>query len=141
MQLAEELIRPERNTLVVSFVDLEQFNQQLSTTIQEEFYRYGVLIFFTLNRHGACESSSSWTASVHLWGRSQLSQKPFDRASGHFSWTNLGLCGAEYFSHVNVENLCFQCSFPKFSEDHLLCIRHSVLLLCCSSDPFPCPWE
>ncbi|XP_019516883.1 PREDICTED: DNA replication licensing factor MCM6 isoform X2 [Hipposideros armiger] len=39
LQLAEELIRPERNTLVVSFVDLEQFNQQLSTTIQEEFYR------------------------------------------------------------------------------------------------------
>lgn len=36
---AEELIRPERNTLVVSFLDLEQFNQQLSTTIQEEFYR------------------------------------------------------------------------------------------------------
>uniref|UniRef100_A0A8C9LG53 DNA replication licensing factor MCM6 n=1 Tax=Pavo cristatus TaxID=9049 RepID=A0A8C9LG53_PAVCR len=29
---AEELIRPERNTLTVSFVDLEQFNQQLSTT-------------------------------------------------------------------------------------------------------------
>ena len=45
LQLAEELIRPERNTLVVSFVDLEQFNQQLSTTIQEEFYRYGILIF------------------------------------------------------------------------------------------------
>nr|XP_026245279.1 DNA replication licensing factor MCM6 [Urocitellus parryii] len=39
LQLAEELIRPERNTLVVSFMDLEQFNQQLSTTIQEEFYR------------------------------------------------------------------------------------------------------
>ncbi|XP_062903620.1 DNA replication licensing factor MCM6-like [Mobula hypostoma] len=36
---AEELIRPERNTLVVSFVDLEQYNQQLATTIQEEFYR------------------------------------------------------------------------------------------------------
>uniref|UniRef100_A0A7M4EAF0 DNA replication licensing factor MCM6 n=1 Tax=Crocodylus porosus TaxID=8502 RepID=A0A7M4EAF0_CROPO len=36
---AEELIRPERNTLIVSFVDLEQFNQQLSTTVQEEFYR------------------------------------------------------------------------------------------------------
>ncbi|XP_042683302.1 DNA replication licensing factor MCM6 [Centrocercus urophasianus] len=36
---AEELIRPERNTLTVSFVDLEQFNQQLSTTVQEEFYR------------------------------------------------------------------------------------------------------
>ncbi|XP_060683822.1 DNA replication licensing factor MCM6-like [Hemiscyllium ocellatum] len=36
---AEELIRPERNTLAVSFVDLEQYNQQLATTIQEEFYR------------------------------------------------------------------------------------------------------
>ncbi|KAM4626249.1 DNA replication licensing factor MCM6 [Discoglossus pictus] len=36
---AEELIRPERNTLIVSFLDLEQFNQQLATTIQEEFYR------------------------------------------------------------------------------------------------------
>ncbi|XP_066489115.1 DNA replication licensing factor MCM6 [Tiliqua scincoides] len=36
---AEELIRPERNTLTVSFVDLEQFNQQLATTVQEEFYR------------------------------------------------------------------------------------------------------
>ncbi|XP_048860854.1 LOW QUALITY PROTEIN: DNA replication licensing factor MCM6-like [Brienomyrus brachyistius] len=36
---AEELIRPERNTLLVSFQDLEQFNQELATTIQEEFYR------------------------------------------------------------------------------------------------------
>ncbi|XP_075037051.1 DNA replication licensing factor MCM6 [Mixophyes fleayi] len=36
---AEELIRPERNTLLVSFQDLEQFNQQLATTVQEEFYR------------------------------------------------------------------------------------------------------
>ncbi|XP_066431255.1 DNA replication licensing factor MCM6 [Eleutherodactylus coqui] len=36
---AEELIRPERNTLPVSFQDLEQFNQQLATTVQEEFYR------------------------------------------------------------------------------------------------------
>lgn len=36
---AEELIRPERNTLLVSFTDLEQFNQELATTIQEEFYR------------------------------------------------------------------------------------------------------
>uniref|UniRef100_A0A8C6Y2A8 DNA replication licensing factor MCM6 n=1 Tax=Naja naja TaxID=35670 RepID=A0A8C6Y2A8_NAJNA len=39
LQDAEELIRPERNTLTVSFEDLEQFNQQLATTIQEEFYR------------------------------------------------------------------------------------------------------
>ncbi|XP_063174477.1 DNA replication licensing factor MCM6 [Candoia aspera] len=39
LQDAEELIRPERNTLTVNFEDLEQFNQQLTTTIQEEFYR------------------------------------------------------------------------------------------------------
>lgn len=36
---AEELIRPERNTLVVSFTDLEGFNQELATTVQEEYYR------------------------------------------------------------------------------------------------------
>lgn len=36
----EELIRPERNTLLVSFDDLEGFNQELATIIQEEFYRY-----------------------------------------------------------------------------------------------------
>ncbi|XP_041118730.1 zygotic DNA replication licensing factor mcm6-B-like [Polyodon spathula] len=36
---AEELIRPERNTLLVSFADLEQFNQELATTVQEEYYR------------------------------------------------------------------------------------------------------
>uniref|UniRef100_A0A8C4ZVQ7 DNA replication licensing factor MCM6 n=1 Tax=Gadus morhua TaxID=8049 RepID=A0A8C4ZVQ7_GADMO len=37
---AEELIRPERNTLLVSFADLEGFNQELATTIQEEYYRW-----------------------------------------------------------------------------------------------------
>ncbi|XP_075876778.1 DNA replication licensing factor MCM6 [Nelusetta ayraudi] len=36
---AEELIRPERNTLQVSFTDLEVFNQELATIIQEEYYR------------------------------------------------------------------------------------------------------
>ncbi|XP_020903772.1 zygotic DNA replication licensing factor mcm6 isoform X2 [Exaiptasia diaphana] len=36
---AQELIRPERNTLVVSYSDLETFNAQLSTIIQEEYYR------------------------------------------------------------------------------------------------------
>lgn len=38
---AEELIRPERNTLLVSFTELEGFNQELATTIQEEYYRWG----------------------------------------------------------------------------------------------------
>ncbi|XP_048859472.1 MCM6 minichromosome maintenance deficient 6, like isoform X1 [Brienomyrus brachyistius] len=36
---AEELIRPERNTLAVSFTNIEHYNQQLATTIQEEYYR------------------------------------------------------------------------------------------------------
>ncbi|XP_062337993.1 MCM6 minichromosome maintenance deficient 6, like isoform X1 [Osmerus eperlanus] len=36
---AEELIRPERNTLVVNFTNIEHFNQQLATTIQEDYYR------------------------------------------------------------------------------------------------------
>ncbi|XP_033731881.1 zygotic DNA replication licensing factor mcm6-like isoform X2 [Pecten maximus] len=35
----QELIRPERNTLTVSFEDVEKFNQQLSTTVLEEYYR------------------------------------------------------------------------------------------------------
>ncbi|XP_071505801.1 zygotic DNA replication licensing factor mcm6-like [Diadema antillarum] len=35
----QELIRPERNTLTVSFEDIQAHNQQLATTIQEEYYR------------------------------------------------------------------------------------------------------
>jgi len=34
-----ELMRPERNTLVVSFTDVTEFNAQLATTIEEEYYR------------------------------------------------------------------------------------------------------
>ncbi|KAK2166950.1 hypothetical protein LSH36_33g07062 [Paralvinella palmiformis] len=36
---AQELIRPERNTLSISFEDVEKYNQQLATTILEEYYR------------------------------------------------------------------------------------------------------
>lgn len=36
---ARELIKPERNTLQVSFEDVERYNQNLATTIQEEYYR------------------------------------------------------------------------------------------------------
>ncbi|XP_064611933.1 zygotic DNA replication licensing factor mcm6-like [Liolophura sinensis] len=35
----QDLIRPERNTLTVSFEDVEKYNQQLATTILEEYYR------------------------------------------------------------------------------------------------------
>ena len=33
------LIQPERNTLAVSFNDIESHNSKLSTIIQEEYYR------------------------------------------------------------------------------------------------------
>ncbi|XP_064462579.1 DNA replication licensing factor MCM6-like [Ornithodoros turicata] len=36
---AKNLIKPERNTLEVSFADVERFNQNLATVIQEEYYR------------------------------------------------------------------------------------------------------
>ncbi|XP_025083837.1 zygotic DNA replication licensing factor mcm6-B-like [Pomacea canaliculata] len=39
LPLVQELVRPERNTLTVSFADVQTYNQQLSTTILEEYYR------------------------------------------------------------------------------------------------------
>ena len=36
---AKELIRPERNTLTVSFDDVQNVNHQLASTIIEEYYR------------------------------------------------------------------------------------------------------
>lgn len=38
-RLARELNKPERNTLTVSMRDVEQFNANLATLIQEEYYR------------------------------------------------------------------------------------------------------
>ncbi|XP_043482778.1 DNA replication licensing factor Mcm6 [Leptopilina heterotoma] len=38
-KLTEELVSPERSTLEISFDDLESYNQTLSTTIIEEYYR------------------------------------------------------------------------------------------------------
>ena len=35
----QELNRPERNTLTVSFVDVEAWNTQLANTIQDDYYR------------------------------------------------------------------------------------------------------
>ena len=35
----QELIRPERNTLTVSYQDVESYSAQLSTLVQEEYYR------------------------------------------------------------------------------------------------------
>jgi len=37
---ALELVRPERNTLTVSYEDVDSYNQQLSTTIVSEYYRF-----------------------------------------------------------------------------------------------------
>lgn len=37
---ASDLVKPERNTLEVSFADVEKHNHNLATTILEEYYRY-----------------------------------------------------------------------------------------------------
>lgn len=39
LEPAKELISPEHCTLVVTFDDVEEYNQVLSTTIVEEYYR------------------------------------------------------------------------------------------------------
>ncbi|KAK3879373.1 hypothetical protein Pcinc_016051 [Petrolisthes cinctipes] len=36
---ARDLVKPERNTLEVSFADIDKFNQNLATTVVEEYYR------------------------------------------------------------------------------------------------------
>ena len=45
MNEIQELIQPERNTLAVSFNDIESHNSKLSTIIQEEYYRYWYIYF------------------------------------------------------------------------------------------------
>lgn len=39
LEEARDLVKPERNTLEVSFVDIDKFSQNLATIIVEEFYR------------------------------------------------------------------------------------------------------
>ncbi|XP_034948012.1 DNA replication licensing factor Mcm6 [Chelonus insularis] len=39
LEAAKELVTPDRSTLTVSFEDIEKYNQVLSTTIIEEYYR------------------------------------------------------------------------------------------------------
>lgn len=36
---ARELIRPERNTLTVSFMDIEEHSTKLATLVQEHYYQ------------------------------------------------------------------------------------------------------
>lgn len=55
---AEELIRPERNTLLVSFLDLEGFNQELADTIKEEYYRLAHSMTPPLN-HAASQTEKT----------------------------------------------------------------------------------
>ena len=47
----QDLIRPERNTLTVSFEDIESYNQQLATTILEEYYRFVQLFIKPFSTH------------------------------------------------------------------------------------------
>ena len=39
LELARELVKPERNTLLVSMKDVERYNAQLAQLIQEDYYR------------------------------------------------------------------------------------------------------
>jgi DNA replication licensing factor MCM6 len=40
LEKAKELGKPERNTLQVSFQDVEKYNSNLAVTIVAEYYRY-----------------------------------------------------------------------------------------------------
>ena len=42
-----ELVAPERNTLTISFKDIESYNRNLATTIQDEYYRFAFDIVCT----------------------------------------------------------------------------------------------
>ena len=39
MKAARDLVKPERNTLVVSMKDVERYNAALAQSIQDEYYR------------------------------------------------------------------------------------------------------
>lgn len=39
LESAKELVSPEQSTLEVTFDDVDEYNQVLSTTIVEEYYR------------------------------------------------------------------------------------------------------
>lgn len=49
LEKAKELVKPERNTLQVSFQDVEKHNSNLAVTIVAEYYRYclfySILVF------------------------------------------------------------------------------------------------
>ena len=57
---ALELVRAERNTLTVSFEDVERYNQQLAVTILEEYYRF-VLNINILQLYFCCALSNLCT--------------------------------------------------------------------------------
>lgn len=48
---ARDLIKPERNTLEVSFLDIDKFNQNLTTLIVEEYYRVYPFLCLTVRNH------------------------------------------------------------------------------------------
>lgn len=46
-----ELVTPDRSTLEVSFDDIEKYNQNLATTIIEEYYRLVFHLFKRVQRN------------------------------------------------------------------------------------------
>ena len=39
LEMAKELVKPERNTLQVSYQDIEKYNSNLAVTIISEYFR------------------------------------------------------------------------------------------------------
>lgn len=78
LQSAEALMRPERNTLVVSFNDVEIYSQQLASTIQEEYYRVypflcsGVRNFARQHYHGIPASKDLFVAFENVPTRQKI---------------------------------------------------------------------
>lgn len=75
---AQELIRPERNTLTVNFSNIEHYNQQLATTIQEEYYRWTATTtaFFERNERYVSKCASLFALFIMIFRL--LSQKTVD---------------------------------------------------------------
>jgi len=67
---AQELIRPERNTLSVSFEDVERHNQQLATTIKLTFEEYKqishMFVFYMRKQEEEADEDSAGTRRSEL---------------------------------------------------------------------------
>ena len=63
---AKELGRPERNTLTVSFQDLEEHSTRLANVIQEHYYRLDRLCYMSVHV-GTCQYMSVHVSTVQKY--------------------------------------------------------------------------